>query len=69
MAGGIGSVWGALAGGLLVEFLPDLAGDASAALSFPMFGVILILLVWLMPEGLVPAAERLARRLGPRLKR
>jgi branched-chain amino acid transport system permease protein len=64
MAGGITSVWGALAGGLLVEFLPDLAGDASAALSFPMFGVVLILLVWLLPEGLVPAAERALRRLG-----
>ena len=32
--GGIYSIWGAIAGGLIVEFLPDLARDASASMSF-----------------------------------
>lgn len=63
--GGVHSVWGAVVGGLLVEFGPDLAHDASASLSFPLFGVLLILAVWLAPRGLAPLVERfLSRKSG-----
>jgi len=66
VTGGLGSVWGAVVGGVLIQFLPDLAGTASGALSFPAYGLILLLLVYLMPHGLVGAVARLRGRGGPR---
>ena len=62
VAGGINSIWGALFGGFMVEFLPDIASNASAAVSFPLFGFLLIGLIWLMPNGLADRVNRLARR-------
>lgn len=65
VAGGVRSAWGAVFGGLLIQFLPDLARTASAALSLPAYGLILIGLVYLMPTGLAGAVERLAARYSP----
>jgi len=64
VTGGLNSVWGAVLGGLLIQFLPDLAGTASGALSFPSYGLILLLLVYLMPQGLAGAGARLLNRFG-----
>lgn len=60
VAGGLHSVWGAVFGGLLVQFLPDLSASTSAALSLPAQGVILILIVYLLPAGLAGAVSRWA---------
>ena len=57
--GGIHSIWGAITGGLIVEFLPDLARDASASVSFPLFGLLLIALIWVLPNGLSETFVRL----------
>lgn len=59
VAGGVGSVWGALAGGALIQYLPDLAADASAALSLPAYGLLLIAIIYLMPTGLSGLINRL----------
>lgn len=50
--GGVRSVWGALLGGALIQFLPGLAVDASGIISFPSLGVILLLMVYLFPKGI-----------------
>ncbi len=62
VAGGINSIWGALFGGFLVEFLPDIASNASAAVSFPVTGFLLIGLIWLMPNGLTDRFNRFTQR-------
>ena len=62
VAGGVGSVWGAVFGGLLMCYLPELAAGASSALSFPAYGLILIFMIYVMPEGLAGLVERLSRR-------
>jgi branched-chain amino acid transport system permease protein len=59
VAGGVGSVWGAVFGGLLICYLPELAAGASGALSFPVYGLILLGLIYVMPEGLAGLVERL----------
>ena len=64
VAGGVESFLGAAFGGLLIEFLPDLARGAGAALSLPVYGVLLIALVYLMPRGLGPLATALLRRIS-----
>jgi branched-chain amino acid transport system permease protein len=49
--GGMTSVWGALAGGLFLQFWPDIAATVSRNLVLPVFGALLVLSMWLMPEG------------------
>ena len=62
VAGGIVSVFGALFGGLLVEFLPDLARTASGGLSFPIYGILLVGLIYVMPRGFAAVVVSLSER-------
>lgn len=66
VAGGITTLRGAFVGGLIVEFLPDAAGMISRSISFPVYGILLIGLVMLMPHGVVPGLDRLWARLTGR---
>jgi branched-chain amino acid transport system permease protein len=66
--GGLGSLWGALIGAVLMQFLPIWAQDppftdAGLASQSPavVFGVILILVVVIAPTGLVGLIRRLLR--------
>ena len=65
--GGMTSVWGALAGGLFLQFWPDIAGTVSRNLTVPVFGALLILSTQLMPGGVAGIVEAMAERL--RLRR
>jgi branched-chain amino acid transport system permease protein len=49
--GGMASVWGAVAGGLLLQFWPDIAGMVSRDLVHPVFGALLVLSMRFMPNG------------------
>ncbi|HKZ06895.1 MAG TPA: branched-chain amino acid ABC transporter permease [Methylomirabilota bacterium] len=60
--GGMSSVWGAVAGGLFLQFWPDIAGTVSRNLAVPVFGALLVLSMWVMPDGV--AGLRAGR--GPR---
>lgn len=61
---GLGGIWTALLGGLLIEFLPDAASLVAGEVAFPAaaYGVLLIAMVYLMPQGLAGAFEKLLRR-------
>lgn len=63
--GGVGSIAGALFGGLFVLFVPNIAEQISKGLAGAVYGIILILLIYLMPSG----ATGLARLIGTRLAR
>lgn len=63
VAGGLGSIWGAVFGGLLIHYLPDVAANASSALSFPAYGLILLVLVYLFPNGVAGSVSRWLRKL------
>jgi branched-chain amino acid transport system permease protein len=52
VVGGLYSAWGALFGGLLMKFLPDIAHGASGLVAFPVQGLLLIAMVWFLPRGL-----------------
>lgn len=64
VVGGIGWLPGALVGGLFIVFVPNIAEGISKGLSGAMYGVMLLLLVYLMPEG----AGGLLRRFGSALR-
>jgi branched-chain amino acid transport system permease protein len=51
--GGMGSIWGAVLGGGIVEILPELFRQFAQA-RFLVFGVVLIVMMILRPHGLLP---------------
>jgi branched-chain amino acid transport system permease protein len=70
IVGGIGSIPGSLLGGVFVLFVPNLAEKVSTGLSGAVYGVILLLLIFIMPSGAAGFARHgaawLARQLGRR---
>ncbi len=65
VVGGVGWLPGALVGGAFIVFVPNIAEEISKGLSGAMYGVMLILLIYLMPTG----AGGLIRTVTDRLKR
>lgn len=70
VVGGLGSIPGCVFGGLFVLFVPNiaenLAGELSKGLSWAVYGVILILVIYLMPAGLAGLVGLLVSRLASR---
>jgi branched-chain amino acid transport system permease protein len=66
VVGGVGSIPGALVGGLFVLFVPNLAEHFSKGLAGAVYGIILLLLIYIMPSGAAGFAtlvrDRFARR-------
>ena len=51
VVGGVGSIAGCLIGGLFVLFVPNIAESVSTGLAGVIYGVILLLVIFLMPAG------------------
>ena len=62
--GGVTSVWGAVVGGLFLQFWPDIAGMVSRNLVLTVFGALLVLSMRFAPAGIagMVAASRLGQR-------
>jgi urea transport system permease protein len=67
MVGGRGTLYGAVAGTLVVQSLTNYLGAASVTYTTVLLGLALVVIVLLVPGGLVPAAGLLLRRPGPQL--
>jgi len=69
VVGGVGSIPGAIAGGFFVMFVPNLAEQISKGLAWAVYGVILILVIYVMPTGAAGfvrlVAGKLARLVSP----
>jgi branched-chain amino acid transport system permease protein len=61
--GGVGSIPGSLVGGLFVLFVPNIAESVSSGLAGAVYGVILLLVIYVMPSGAAGLAHLLAARL------
>ena len=60
--GGISTFWGALVGGVVVEFLPLVAQQVNNAAPSVVYGVALILVMMFLPDGIVGSVLRLVYR-------
>jgi branched-chain amino acid transport system permease protein len=62
--GGIATIGGAIVGGFFIEFVPNLANDISDAAPWAIYGLAMILFMYVMPRGVVGTlAPWLARGL------
>jgi branched-chain amino acid transport system permease protein len=64
--GGIGSIPGCLFGGLFVLYVPNIANALSTGLAGAIYGVILLLVVFVMPAGAAGFLRLVATRLTRR---
>ena len=63
--GGVASIPGSLVGGLFVLFVPNIAESISRGLAGAVYGVILLLVIYIMPSGAAGLARLLSARLAP----
>ena len=64
VVGGVGSIPGALFGGLFVLFVPNIAEQVSKGLAGAVYGVILILVIYLMPSGSAGLVRLIMSKFG-----
>lgn len=62
--GGAGTLAGPLIGALFIQFVPIVAGGISTAAPWPIFGVAVLIVIFVEPRGLVGLWHRLMRRRG-----
>jgi branched-chain amino acid transport system permease protein len=61
----VGTLWGALFGAAFIMFVPDLAEKVSKDAAWGVYGVVLILLVFAMPSGVMGLIAKLRGTMKP----
>jgi branched-chain amino acid transport system permease protein len=64
--GGVGSIAGCLFGGLFVLYVPNIANSISTGLAGAIYGVILLIVIFVMPAGATGFVRLAVTRLFPR---
>jgi branched-chain amino acid transport system permease protein len=64
--GGLASISGAIFGALFIQFVPNWAQDISKAAPWAIYGVFLIVFMYVMPFGIAGAIRRLLARAARR---
>lgn len=65
VVGGKGTLWGPIVGGLLFGILPDFLRDLAAPeVQWVIYGVVMIVIVFFLPQGIVPAVNDWLRGRG-----
>ena len=49
--GGLATIWGAIFGAMFIQFVPNWAQDISKAAPWAIYGISLILFMYVMPRG------------------
>ncbi|HTP82773.1 MAG TPA: branched-chain amino acid ABC transporter permease [Alphaproteobacteria bacterium] len=62
VVGGLASISGAIFGGLVVEFIPNVADSISKAAPWAIYGIFLLGFMYLMPSGVAGALRALVTR-------
>ena len=66
VVGGVGSIPGTVVGGLFVLFVPNIAESVSKGLAGAVYGVILLLVIYLMPTGFAGLMRLITAKLMKR---
>jgi branched-chain amino acid transport system permease protein len=62
--GGATSIFGVFFGAAFIEFVPNIAGDYSTAAPGALYGIVLIIFVYLMPTGVAGLIRQLTARIA-----
>jgi branched-chain amino acid transport system permease protein len=65
VVGGVGSIPGCLFGGLFVLYVPNIANSISTGLAGAIYGVILLIVIFVMPAGAAGLVRLAVSRLWP----
>jgi branched-chain amino acid transport system permease protein len=65
VVGGLASIPGAIAGAIFIQYVPNVADEISKSAPWAIYGVFLILLMYLMPSGAAGLISKLSSRLRP----
>ena len=65
VVGGLASIPGAIFGGIFIQFVPNIADHLSKSAPAAIYGVLLILFMYLMPTGIAGGLHRLWVRMRP----
>ncbi|WP_395986354.1 branched-chain amino acid ABC transporter permease [Actinomadura sp. 9N407] len=69
VVGGLGSTWGPVLGGLFVMFVPSLSQDINKAAPGVIFGLLIIVVMYVAPTGLAGLAGRAAHSFNKTLRK
>lgn len=62
VVGGVGTLWGAFFGALFIMFVPSFAEKVSKAAPWAVYGVVLILIMFVMPGGVMGLLRKFRER-------
>ena len=65
VVGGLGSISGAFFGAIFIQFVPNIADQFSKSAPAAIYGVLLIILMYLLPTGVMGMVRRLWARWQP----
>lgn len=65
VVGGLASIPGAIAGAIFIQYVPNIADELSKSAPWAIYGVFLILLMYLMPTGAAGLVSKIWGRLRP----
>jgi branched-chain amino acid transport system permease protein len=66
VVGGLASIPGAIAGAIFIQYVPNVADEISKSAPWAIYGMFLIILMYLMPTGFAGMVRLLLARLGRR---
>ena len=69
VVGGLASISGAIYGALFIQFIPNLADQISKAAPWAIYGVMLILFMYLMPGGVAGLVSVAVRTFAARIRK
>lgn len=63
IVGGVATITGAIFGAFFIQFIPNIAGEISKSAPWAVYGVTLIVFMYLMPDGVVGLIRKLYGRM------
>ena len=65
VVGGLASISGAIFGAIFIQYVPNVADEISKSAPWAIYGIFLILLMYLMPSGVAGMIGKIVGRLRP----